>query len=329
MKTISINYDEDFLNLIKSRKISLILSSISNSKVIILSEHDGQIHLQNYSLPQPTGISYYHPYLSIAIEGGIITFKYSINANNSGLFFPIRINFTGQLNTHEIVYSMNELFIANTLFSCVSKLSNEYSFTSHWKPPFISHGMPDDRIHLNGIATKSGHIKYITACGNTDEPNGWRRSPNGILMDIVNNKILAEGLQFPHSPRAVGSDVYFLESAKQELLKLSLANNRLQEICTFDSFPRGLSIIDERIVVVALSKIRQSNKLFKETSHSGLELVNINTGVKAGYLEFLDSIDEIFDVQILPIDNPIEILSPYERHSPSHIEVDGGLVYKL
>ena len=69
-----------------------------------------------------------------------------------------------------------ELWIVNTLFSCLATLDPRYSFVPRWRPQFISQVAPQDRCHLNGLALENGRPKYVTAFADPRDNNLRRRS---------------------------------------------------------------------------------------------------------------------------------------------------------
>src|SRR5262245_56109111 len=67
------------------------------------------------------------------------------------LYVPKTGHTTGDLDVHDIAEdgAGRVIFVA-TLFSCLATLSDRYSFTPLWRPPFISKLAAEDRCHLNG-----------------------------------------------------------------------------------------------------------------------------------------------------------------------------------
>jgi uncharacterized protein (TIGR03032 family) len=51
-------------------------------------------------------------------------------------------------------------------------MSDTHSFRPLWKPPFISRLAAEDRCHLNGMALKDGHPKWVTAVSQSDVNDG-------------------------------------------------------------------------------------------------------------------------------------------------------------
>lgn len=92
------------------------------------------------------------------------------------LFLPRVTYHTNDLNTHDLAWAGSELWMVNTRFSCLATPSHEYAFLPRWKPAWVTELAPEDRCHLNGLATVGGRPKYVTALGETDSP--VNRSPS-------------------------------------------------------------------------------------------------------------------------------------------------------
>ena len=84
------------------------------------------------------------------------------------LYLPRATYHTGDLHTHDVAMLGDEIWLAATRFSCLAKLSYDFSFLPVWKPRFVSDLVPEDRCHLNGIAVRDGRPRYVTALGTTD-----------------------------------------------------------------------------------------------------------------------------------------------------------------
>ena len=111
---------------------------------------------------------------------------------------------TGNIQGHEMAFLGDQLWIANTLFSCLATIEPGYKFVPRWKPKFVSNcHEPGDRCHLNGLAVDEGRVRYVTAMAETDTPNGWReaKEKTGCLIDVAANEVIARGFAMPHSPR--------------------------------------------------------------------------------------------------------------------------------
>src|SRR5436189_177135 len=81
---------------------------------------------------------------------------------------------TGSVHCHDLAWCGNELWLVNTLFSCLCTLHSDYNFVPRWRPPFITGLAAEDRCHLNGMAADGSGPRYVTVLAPTDTPQGWR-----------------------------------------------------------------------------------------------------------------------------------------------------------
>ena len=54
------------------------------------------------------------------------------------LYLPRTTYHTGDLNIHDMALLKDELWVAVTRFSCLAKLSYDFSFVPVWRPWFVS-----------------------------------------------------------------------------------------------------------------------------------------------------------------------------------------------
>ena len=136
------------------------------------------------------------------------------------LYLPRATYHTGDLHTHDVAILGDEIWLAATRFSCLAKVSYDFSFLPVWKPRFVTDLVPEDRCHLNGIAVRDGRPRYVTALGTTDTPGAWReqKATGGVLIDVDNDEIILGGLAMPHSPRWHDGRLWLLNSGAGELL---------------------------------------------------------------------------------------------------------------
>lgn len=226
------------------------------------------------------------------------------------LYIP-RIAFTtGDVNIHDVALdeSQNIVFV-NTDFSCLATLDCKYSFVPFWQPGFIDKLVAEDRCHLNGMAMVDGKPAYVTACGATNTAAGWRnhRRDGGVVIDVEHNEIIATGLSMPHSPRWYKEKLWLLNSGSGELGYID--SGKFIPITFCPGFVRGLAFWGD-FAVVGLSKLRSASfsdlaleeRLTAEgnTSHCGLMVINLNTGQIVEWLHIGETVEELFDIVILP-----------------------------
>ena len=229
---------QDIPELLLSLKISLVLSTYQAGKVIFLSpaEDDKLVQLPR-NFDTPMGMALSGNRLAIACKNDVIEFSnspamapnYPQKQNTYDGIFLLRAAYsTGRLALHDMYYFKNKILATNTLFSCISEIDNNYSFTPIWKPDFIEEYFPADLCHLNGLAMDETGPRFATSLGGkTKEREGWRENKmnGGLLIDINSNEIILENLQMPHSPRLYNGKLYFLNSAAGELCAVDPEKN--------------------------------------------------------------------------------------------------------
>lgn len=157
------------------------------------------------------------------------------------------------------------------------------------------------------MAMVDGRPRYLSALSRTDTANGWRehKGTSGVIIDITNDEVIAEGLSMPHSPRWHDGRLWVLESGKGTLGTVDLSTGKTTTVATLPGFTRGLSFIG-RYALIGLSQVRES--VFKDLPvtktaaerNAGVWVVDTQAGAIVGLLKFDGVVQEIFDVQVLP-----------------------------
>ncbi len=224
------------------------------------------------------------------------------------LYLPRATYHTGDLHTHDVAILGNDIYLAATRFSCLAKLSYDFSFLPVWKPWFVSDLVPEDRCHLNGIAIRDGRLRYVTVLGTTDAAGAWRerKATGGALIDIEADEVMLGGLAMPHSPRWHDGRLWTLNSGAGELLQVDPQNGHAEVVCRMPGYLRGLCFCGP-YALVGLSKIRERH-IFGglpvqergEKLLCGVAVVDVRSGRQAGFFEFTAGCEELYDVQFLP-----------------------------
>lgn len=228
-------------------------------------------------------------------------------------YLPRTSTVTGGIHVHELAWGRDaegrpELWLVNTLFSCLVNLHPEFSFVPRWRPPFISALAGEDRCHLNGVGMRDGRPAFVTAMSQTDTPAGWRADKNrtGCILDVATGQPITAGLAMPHSPRWHRGRLLVLNSGWGSLEAVDLASGARTHIEAVPGFTRGLAC-RENLAFVGLSRIRETAVFggvpiaaHHEELKCGLGVVDLDRGTTVATLEFELGIEEIFDVQILP-----------------------------
>lgn len=295
---------------------TIAISTYQAGKVIFISAQDKD-HLVQLprNFEKPMGIAIQDDKLAIATSNTVLVLRnasrmarnYPKQANTyDALYLPRTLYFTGENDIHDLHWAGDKLWAVNTRFSCLATLDDQYSFTSQWKPHFISRSEPTDQCHLNGVAFENDKPKFVTALGATDKPGGWRetKASGGILMDVDSNTILIKGLPMPHSPRIIDDRLYWLHSATGEVVRMG-ANGTYEIVKSLDGFVRGMDRIGDYLFV-GLSKLRETSQAFqnlpvsRKSIYSGIVIIYLPKMSLAGFIKYENNVDEIYDVRILP-----------------------------
>jgi uncharacterized protein (TIGR03032 family) len=174
------------------------------------------------------------------------------------LFVSRNAQITGDIGAHELaVEPSGRIIVVATKYSCLATMSATHAFKPLWKPAFISKLAPEDRCHLNGLGMEDGRVRYATACSTADIVDGWRdhRPGGGVLIDVVNDRVLANGLSMPHSPRVHRGLVWLLNSGSGHLCRIDPQNGQCENVSFCPGFLRGLAFV-EHFAIVTLSLSR-------------------------------------------------------------------------
>lgn len=314
----SCTYTPNVPELLQQLDCTLALSTYQAGKVVLLSSPDGEKLTQlPRTFRKPMGIALEGGRMAIATRDEVIVLVNSTGLAShypakpgvyDALFMPRATYYTGQIDVHDLEWGADDrLFAVNTSFSCICTIDDQYSFAPYWQPAFVSKLAHEDRCHLNGMALEDGLPRYATAFNQGDSKQSWREqvTQTGILMDITSGDYICEGLAMPHSPRLYGGELFLLLSATGELVRVEVAAGRYEVVARLNGFVRGLARCGD-YAFVGLSKLRKNSSTFAKLpmSHqaqsAGIVIVHLPTGATVGQIQYQASVDEIYDVRVLP-----------------------------
>lgn len=310
-------FTSNFPEALQALGLTLLVTTYQAGKLIVVREQQGKLNTHFKLFNKPMGLAGDINQFAIGTLNRIEEFRNMPAAARNlpgelahdGVYVPRQQHITGDIDIHEMAFdSKGQLWFINTRFSCLCVRDFDHSFVPKWRPPHISGYAPEDRCHLNGLAMRNGKPRYVTMLGQTDSGGGWRENKRngGLLMDISDNRIIAESLSMPHSPRWYRDTLWVLESGEGSLATVDLKSGKLTTVCTLPGFTRGLDFYGD-FAFIGLSQVRES-AIFSglplterdEPRHCGVWVVNINTGETVAFLRFEGSVQEIFAVQALP-----------------------------
>lgn len=190
---------------------SLLISTYQAGKVLVVGVQGDQLQIRFHDFEQAMGLARTPTGIAIGTKRQIwqlaaapdLAAKLPPAGTYDGCFLARSAHFTGSVMSHELAWGEGELWMANTLFSCVCTVGPDAHFAPRWKPPFVSTLAGEDRCHLNGLALDGGKPAYVTCLGETDSAAGWRpgKAEGGCLVHVPTDAVVARGLSMPHSPR--------------------------------------------------------------------------------------------------------------------------------
>ncbi len=224
------------------------------------------------------------------------------------LYLPRATYHTGDLNTHDVSFSGDDVLLTASRFSCLARLSYDFNFAPIWRPNFISDLVPEDRCHLNGLAIRDGRPRYVTALGTSNAAGAWRddKATGGVLIDVQSDQILVRGMAMPHSPRWYDQRLWVLNSGAGELWLVDPESGHSDVVCSLPGYLRGLCFVGP-YALIGMSKIREKHifgglplqgrydKLF-----CGIAVIDTRSGQQVGLFEYTTGCEEIYDVEFLP-----------------------------
>ncbi len=236
-------------------------------------------------------------------------------------FVPREGRVTGQVDVHDIGVGDPGQFggeagtgpiFVSTAFNCLATTDDHASFRPLWRPPFISRMVGEDRCHLNGLAMDGPRAAYVSAVSRSDVADGWRerRRDGGVVLDVASGEAAATGLSMPHSPRLYDGRLWVLNSGRGELCTIDPKDGTVTPVAFCPGYARGLAFVG-RHAVIGLSRPRR-NQTFEgleldgrlaakdAAPRCGLVVVDIDTGRTVEWLRFEHTIDELYDVAVLP-----------------------------
>ncbi len=220
---------------------------------------------------------------------------------------------TGDLDVHDVIIGKDaQPIFVNTLFGCLASVSEGHSFKPVWKPPFISRLAAEDRCHLNGLAGRDGEPAYVTACSTSDVNDGWRddRVGGGVVVDVVANEIVGEGLTMPHSPRLHNDRLWLLNSGIGDFGYLDTKTGKFEPVAFCPGYARGMAFVNN-CALIGLSLARE-NRTFqglgledalekrKAIARCGIQIVDLDSGDAIHWLRIEGIVRELYDVAFLP-----------------------------
>ncbi|MDX1965262.1 MAG: TIGR03032 family protein [Pirellulales bacterium] len=307
---------------LRELRCSLLVSTYQVGKLLTVgtvTQPDGSaaLHFSFHSYDQAMGVAVRPHRLAVGAKCAIwlhdaapdIAPRITPAGQFDRCYLARRAYVTGGIHCHELAWDGGgELWVVNTLFSCLATLDERHSFVPQWRPPFITQLAGEDRCHLNGLAMRDGRPGFVTIMAPSDTPAGWRerKESTGLVMDVETRQPVTQGLAMPHSPRWHDRGLWVLNSGCGTLEKVDQGSGKRDIVETLPGYTRGLAFSGS-VAFVGLSRIRETSVFGglpiarqRESLKCGVGVVDLAAGRTIATLEFETGVEEIFDVQVLP-----------------------------
>jgi uncharacterized protein (TIGR03032 family) len=331
LREIRYRHTPSFADLLQRLGCSLLVSTYQAGKLVAIGVADGKLHFSFHNFDAAMGVAASPARLAVGTKRSV-WFLDSHDDLASTLpppgkfdrcYVARRSHVTGGIHCHELAWGAGgELWMVNTLFSCLVTLDDNHSFVPRWRPPFISELAAEDRCHLNGLAMRDGRPALVTILAPSNAAAGWRAAKqwSGCILDVASGAPVLHGLAMPHSPRLNGDRFWVLNSGCGTLEAIDQRSGQRDVVERFPGYTRGLAFCGN-VAFVGLSKIRETAVFgglpIAESATAlvcGVGAVDLATGATIATFQFDTGVDEIFDVQVIP-----NTRSPYIT-GPQHVD---------
>ena len=316
-RKVNYEFSQNLADLLLNHNLTVLVSTYQAGKLAVVGALNDAIALGFHNFDRPMGVATNatRDRLAVAARDRIWMLKnvpdvarnLSPETQYDDCWLTRSALVTGEIQAHELSWCGDELWVGNTLFSCLCNPHPNFSFVPRWRPPFISQLAPEDRCHLNGLACQNGHPKFVTAMAETDSAGGWRENKisTGCVIDVDSGETVARGFAMPHSPRLHNQKLWLLDSGRGSLVCLDPGSGEAEVVGRFPGYTRGLTIVGN-LAFVGLSKIRETSTFGgvtiaeeQQRLKCGVAVMDLARGSLVGQFEFKSGVDEIFDVSVL------------------------------
>lgn len=309
----------------KDNNCSFAITSYKSHTLIFLGVRDDTIYTHTMMQERPTGICLKDDTLYVSNIGNIVTYinrgpiETPLNGTYDANFCVKNINVGAHIDVHDIDVcssddcKSSELYYCSTGLNSICFPSDKYTCGIYWTPPWITlngKGNPpfEDRCHLNGLCCVNGKPKYVTAVCMRDYLGAWQEHMDeGVVYDIIENKIVCNKLIMPHSPRVYKNKLWILESGTGYFGYIE--DGKFIKKTFLPGFLRGLDFIGNFAVIC--TSLDRHDHAFRDTpvsrklkadgrdSKCGVWVIDLENFEIESYIYFSD-MKELYDIKIIP-----------------------------
>ena len=323
-------HTSNFPELLRRLGVSLMVTTYQAGKLVIVREQAGCLNTHFRAFRSPMGMALTPDGRRLALGTAVeirefrdvpaVAARLEPPQQHDACYLPRSSHVTGNILIHEMAWgrgegtgasSADELWFINTRFSCLATLDRDSSFVPRWRPRFVSASRvqrslplerPGDGRSPAALRHRAGQIRRARRLVR-------QQGAGGVLIDVQSNEIVARELSMPHSPRWHDGRLWLCESGAGTLGVVELQTGRYEPVVDTPGFTRGLDFAG-RYAFVGLSQVRQSavfsgipitERLVDPAKRMcGVCVVDLRSGEVVAWLQFMDGVQEVFAVQVVP-----------------------------
>lgn len=314
-REVRFEHSRDFVGILQQAGVSLLVSTYQAGKLAVIGTDSNGLLLSLHNFDKAMGVAVHSRQIAVGAGTQIwllrsappVVAQMGPKSLHDACYLTRSSHVTEEIHVHEMAWCHDELWFANTRFSCLCTLHENFGFVPRWKPAFISELRPEDRCHLNGLCMEDNLPKYVTVLAQTDTPAGWRptKATAGCLIDVASGETVASGFAMPHSPRVYRDRVWVLDSGTGRMVTVEPSTGRFDPVTQQPGYTRGLDFAGP-LAFIGLSRIRETSTFGgvpiaenRDQLKCAVAVVDLRTGRRVAYFEFLTGVEEIFDVRVL------------------------------
>ena len=131
----------NFPHLLDQLGISLLVSTYQAGKLLVLGTHQGQLTVDFNHFERVMGVGVQSRKIAVGARSQIwfllsapeLAGRIDPPGKYDACFLARSSHVTGEIHGHELGWAGEELWVVNTLFSCLCTLDSEYSFVPRWE----------------------------------------------------------------------------------------------------------------------------------------------------------------------------------------------------
>lgn len=305
----------DFVEWLADCGATLAVTTYNAGKLILLEATAPEGLRQScWKLPRPMGLAVDGMALAIAVREQIVWCAPCFAADDAegslvrADWKQVAARTVGRLDVHDLAVGRRGLHFMATKFNCLARPSDRVQFTIVWRPPFMTEVVPRDCCHLNGLGMDDGRPALVTAFCESPLAKGWRsenRFRSGVAMELPSGRVVARGLNMPHSPRRYADRWWLANSGEGTLCQLEEGRLEATVVAAAPGFTRGLTFAADR-AVVGRSRIRNRHILDAPpvrqrwgALQAGVSLIDVQAGRETGGIDFLRGGREVYETAVI------------------------------